>query len=125
MVLQNNRPPVQILIYVPEIFYLVTVLSTAGPILLRKTIYGILVNVVQAFLTNKNTDDETKENLRRLLNQTLNPEFQTVLGITRPDSKSEFILVDPPSNSVSMLKLEELTGFLLEIISSGASSVGE
>lgn len=125
MVLQNNRPPVQILIYVPEIFYLITVLSTAGPLLLRKTIYGILVNVVQAFLTNKNTDDETKENLRKLLNQTLDPEFQTVLGVTRPDSKSEFILVDPPSDSVAMVKLEELTGFLLEIISSGASSIGE
>ncbi|KAG9100039.1 Ras GTPase activating protein ira2, partial [Ceratobasidium sp. 370] len=124
MVLQNNRPPVQILIYVPEIFYLVTVLSTAGPILLRKTVYGILVNVVQAFLTNKNTNDEVKENLRKLLSQTLDPEFQTVLGITRPDSKSEFVLVDHPSDSVVMVKLEELTGFLLEIISSGASSVG-
>ncbi|KAG8745587.1 Ras GTPase activating protein ira2 [Ceratobasidium sp. 414] len=124
MVLQNNRPPVQILIYVPEIFYLVTVLSTAGPILLRKTVYGILVNVVQAFLTNKNTNDEVKENLRKLLSQTLDPEFQTVLGITRPDSKSEFVLVDHPSDSVAMVKLEELTGFLLEIISSGASSVG-
>ncbi|QRV73161.1 GTPase-activating protein [Ceratobasidium sp. AG-Ba] len=124
MVLQNNRPPVQILIYVPEIFYLITVLSTAGPILLRKTVYGILVNVVQAFLTNKNTNDETKENLRKLLNQTLDPEFQTVLGITRPDSKSEFVLVDHPSDSVAMVKLEELTGFLLEIVSLGASSVG-
>ncbi|KAG8696350.1 Ras GTPase activating protein ira2 [Ceratobasidium sp. 394] len=125
MVLQNNRPPVQILIYVPEIFYLVTVLSTAGPILLRKTVYGILVNVVQAFLTNKNTNDEVKGNLRKLLSQTLDPEFQTVLGITRPDSKSEFVLVDHPSDSVAMVKLEELTGFLLEIISSGASSVGK
>ncbi|KAG8755793.1 Ras GTPase activating protein ira2 [Ceratobasidium sp. 428] len=124
MVLQNNRPPVQILIYVPEIFYLVTVLSTAGPILLRKTVYGILVNVVQAFLTNKHTNDEIKENLRKLLNQTLDPEFQTVLGITRPDSKSEFVIVDHPSDSVAMVKLEELTGFLLDIISSGASSVG-
>lgn len=124
MVLQNNRPPVQILIYVPEIFYLVTVLSRAGPLLLRKTIYGILVNVVQAFLTNKNTDDETKESLRRLLNQTTDPEFQTVLGITRPDSRSEFVLVDPQSDTVAMVRLEELTSFLLEIISFGASSVG-
>ncbi|KAF8759887.1 GTPase-activator protein for Ras-like GTPases [Rhizoctonia solani] len=105
MVLQNNRPPVQILIYIPEIFYLVTVLCMVGPLLLRKTIYGILVNVVQAFLTNKHTDDETKENLRRLLNQTMDPEFQT-------------------SDSVAMVKLEELTSYLLEIISCGAWSTG-
>ncbi|KEP55513.1 RasGAP domain protein [Rhizoctonia solani 123E] len=124
MVLQNNRPPVQILIYIPEIFYLVTVLSMAGPLLLRKTIYGILVNVVQAFLTNKHTDDETKDNLRRLLNQTMDPEFQTVLGITRPDTRSEFTVVDHQSDSVAMVKLEELTSYLLEIISCGASSIG-
>ncbi|KAH7343309.1 hypothetical protein B0J17DRAFT_171910 [Rhizoctonia solani] len=124
MVLQNNRPPVQILIYIPEIFFLVTVLSMAGPLLLRKTIYGILVNVVQAFLTNKHTDDETKDNLRRLLNQTMDPEFQTVLGITRPDTRSEFTVVDPQSDSVAMLKLEELTSYLLEIIACGASSIG-
>ncbi|KAG8732817.1 Ras GTPase activating protein ira2 [Ceratobasidium sp. 423] len=124
MVLQNNRPPVQILIYIPEIFYLVTVLSMAGPLLLRKTVYGILVNVVQAFLTNKHTDDETKDNLRRLLNQTMDPEFQTVLGITRPDTRSEFIVVDPQSDSVAMLKLEELTSYSLEIIACGASSIG-
>ncbi|CAE6451306.1 unnamed protein product [Rhizoctonia solani] len=124
MVLQNNRPPVQILIYIPEIFYLVTILSMAGPLLLRKTVYGILVNVVQAFLTNKHTDDETKDNLRRLLNQTMDPEFQTVLGITRPDTRSEFAVVDPQSDSVAMLKLEELTNYLLEIIACGASSIG-
>ncbi|ELU45404.1 RasGAP domain-containing protein [Rhizoctonia solani AG-1 IA] len=124
MVLQNNRPPVQILIYIPEIFYLVTVLCMVGPLLLRKTIYGILVNVVQAFLTNKHTDDETKENLRRLLNQTMDPEFQTVLGITRPDTRSEFTVVDPQSDSVAMVKLEELTSYLLEIISCGAWSTG-
>ncbi|KAJ1309139.1 hypothetical protein OPQ81_004812 [Rhizoctonia solani] len=124
MVLQNNRPPVQILIYIPEIFYLVTVLSMAGPLLLRKTVYGILVNVVQAFLTNKHTDDETKENLRRLLNQTMDPEFQTALGITRPDTRSEFIVVDFQSDSVTMVKLEELTSYLLEIIACGASSIG-
>ncbi|CAE6422943.1 unnamed protein product [Rhizoctonia solani] len=124
MVLQNNRPPVQILIYIPEIFYLVTVLCMAGPLLLRKTIYGILVNVVQAFLTNKHTDDETKENLRRLLNQTMDPEFQTVLGITRPDTRSDFTVVDPQSDSVVMVKLEELTNYLLDIISCGASSTG-
>ncbi|CAE6527674.1 unnamed protein product, partial [Rhizoctonia solani] len=124
MVLQNNRPPVQILIYIPEIFYLVTVLSMAGPLLLRKTTYGILVNVVQAFLTNKHTDDETKDNLRRLLNQTMDPEFQTVLGITRPDTRSEFTLVDHQSDSVAMVKLEELTSYLLEIIACGASSIG-
>jgi neurofibromin 1 len=125
---QAQRPSHNLL-YVPEILHLVTLTVGVGPPLVRKAVYGIIINLLQAVYIGR-TEDAPSPELQQLLSDCELPETMRLFGLQRATPSSEYANFDI-SGDVARVDVarvdaqEKLTELLARILEITAGSMGE
>ncbi|KAJ7094350.1 hypothetical protein C8R44DRAFT_384405 [Mycena epipterygia] len=119
---QSQRPNHNLL-YVPEILHLVTLTSGVGPALVRKSVYGIIINLLQAMYIGR-TEDAPASDLLQLLEDCQSPESQKLFGLDRVTQSSEYINFDVVGDIHKVNSQEKLTELLARILEVTAGSRG-
>lgn len=119
---QTARPNHNLL-FVPEIMHLVTLTSGVGPPLVRKSVYGIIINLLQSMYIGR-TEDAPASDLLQLLADCETPESQKLFGIDRVSQSSEYINYDVAGDLNKVDAQEKLTELLSRILEVTAGSRG-
>ena len=110
-------------LYVPEIIHNVTLTAGCGPPLVRKSVYGIIMNLLQALYISR-TEESVGPELLELINECATPARLRLFGLRRDTSTSEYTNWDSSSDKETLDTLEELTQFLVKIMEIGSGSKG-
>jgi len=86
----NNRLNVQQ--FLPEIFFLVSMVTATGPALIRTSVRGLVVNTVQSLCTSVALPESNMKTLSLLLSDFSEPKFKLLFGITKGTPYSKFLI---------------------------------
>ncbi|KAH3686842.1 hypothetical protein WICPIJ_002169 [Wickerhamomyces pijperi] len=100
--------------FLPDIFYIVTVLVDVGPLDLRIASHQLLLNVLQSFLTKPRLPEESKAKVRAIVEHFSSHRSRILFGLNRDNSDSFPTEISKFSSRVSTM--ESLVASLLEII---------
>ncbi|GBC02045.1 hypothetical protein RclHR1_04420015, partial [Rhizophagus clarus] len=120
----NNRQHVQL--YLPELFYIITMLIATGAPFIRASIHGLIVNLVQSLCTVQTLDPSNLNRLNILLTELSEPNFKLFFGLSNVSGNAFSMtgesIVDLPNN-MPLSSLETVVQALLEVMIYGAPSV--
>ncbi|KAJ2930404.1 hypothetical protein H1R20_g6694, partial [Candolleomyces eurysporus] len=101
-------------LFVPEVFHLVTLTIGEGPALVRKSVYGIIINLLQALYVSR-TDDISGPEILRLIDDCSTPATLKLFGLMRETPTSEYTKYNPASDKEHLDNLEAFVQLLLRI----------
>jgi hypothetical protein len=111
-------------LYVPELIHLVSLIAGEGSILVRKSVYGIIMNLLQSLFIAR-PDDSTEPGLMQLINDCTSSETLRLFGLKRETSTSEYTIVDQSNDKDALESSEKLVALLIRILSDSAGSTGQ
>jgi neurofibromin 1 len=111
------------MLYVPEILHLVTLTASVGPPLVRKSVYGSIINLLQSIYIGR-SEDAPASDMLQLLADLETPESQKLFGLTRLTQSSEYISYDVIGDKHKVDAQEKLTMLLARIMEVTAGSRG-
>jgi hypothetical protein len=113
--------------YLAELMYIVTLLVATGPILIRTSIHGMVVNILQLLSTETPLREGHIKKLHFLANDISESNNRVLFGITEENINAFTIsretLVGNHEN-LSLQSLEIIVKTLIEAMSLGAPSIG-
>ncbi|KAL0949203.1 hypothetical protein HGRIS_009281 [Hohenbuehelia grisea] len=124
MVSSSLKNPAHSQIFVPEVLHLVTLVAGTGPPTVRKAVYGIVMNLLQAIYTSKAEDDPAATEVSNLLATFQTPETLALFGLQRLTKTCDYTSLDPVGDSAQIDNYEGLTDLLLRLIEISANSKG-
>jgi neurofibromin 1 len=119
----RSTQPEQTHLYVPEIIHLVSLVAGDGPSLVRKSVYGIIMSLLQS-LDISRPDDGTEPEFMRLINDCTLPENFRLFGLRRDMPTAEYSNIEWIGEKASLENQENLTQLLLRIMTVTAGSKG-
>ncbi|KAF9238786.1 hypothetical protein BU15DRAFT_88233 [Melanogaster broomeanus] len=108
-------------LYIPDICHVVTLVAGTGQTLVRKSVYGVMMNFLQSLFLAR-ADDASGPVLRSLIDELIDIENLQLFGLTRQSSTSEYCNYDPPNDKAMIDSQEALTRLLVRIIEVTAGS---
>jgi hypothetical protein len=109
--------------YVPEIVHLVNLVAGTGKTLVRKSVYGIIMNLLQSLYVAR-AEDASGPELLQLINDCTQAETLKLFGLVRSHATSEFTNFDPPSEKAFIDTQENLAKLMVRIMNVTAGSRG-
>lgn len=100
--------------FLPEIFYVVTVLVDVGPLDLRVASHQLLLNVLQSFLTKPTLSEEAKNKIRVSIEHFTSHRSRILFGLNR-DSNDNFP-TEISKFATRVSTMESLVASLMEVI---------
>lgn len=119
----HSKQSVHTRLYLPEIVHLVTLIAGTGPTLVRKSVYGIVLNYLQSLHFTRNDDHESPDVLP-LIEEFTRPSTLRLFGLARITSTSEYTDIDHVNDKVFMETVERLTQLLIRVLEITAGSQG-
>ncbi|CAI2172941.1 5991_t:CDS:10 [Funneliformis geosporum] len=120
----NNR---NVQLYLPELFYVISILVATGPPLIRASIHGLIVNLVQSLCTSMPLNEISVKRLTLLLTELSEPNFRYFFGLNNV-SGNAFVISSESTHdlpdTMPLASLEKIVQALLEVMVCGAGSVG-
>ncbi|KAI6003613.1 hypothetical protein EDD15DRAFT_2567619 [Pisolithus albus] len=110
-------------LYFPDICHVVTLVAGTGQTLVRKSIYGVVMNLLQSLLLAR-ADDPCGPNLRALVDEMMTAEKLQLFGLTRQSCTSDYCNYDPLNDKAAIDSHEELTRLLAKIMEVASGSRG-
>lgn len=115
-------------LYVPEAAHLVTLIAGTGEVLVRQSVYGIVVNLLNAVFLAR-SGELTGLDVKALLDECIDPGILRSFGLRKASRGNDFESYDPDTDKERIDLLENLTSFLGRIMkaisgSSGMSPIG-
>ncbi|KAF7432844.1 Ras GTPase activating protein ira2 [Pleurotus ostreatus] len=110
-------------LYVPEVVHLVTLVAAVGPLIVRKSVYGIVINLLQTLHSAKQ-DDPNGAEFSRLIDSFSQPDALHLFGLHRATPTSDYSIFDPPSDKLQIENQEGLTNLLIKAIEVASASNG-
>jgi hypothetical protein len=118
----NSRIPAHNQLFVAETAHLITLLAGSGPVLMRVTVHGIAVNLIQSLYVSKADDPTVAPKLKQLLSDIHSAETLANFGLVSHGPVGDYGIPDTVSDTLSVDTLEELTRFLMKALALGAHS---
>ena len=114
-------------LYVPEAAHFVSLLAGTGQLLVRTSVYGVVVNLLHSMYLAKSASGETSVSpeIQALLTECAAPATLKMFGLRRPTPTSDYALYDPVSDMQYLTSLEHLSLLLVRIMEATAGSRGE
>ncbi|KAI8373844.1 hypothetical protein BD560DRAFT_393755 [Blakeslea trispora] len=119
----NNRGPVKS--YIPEIFHIVSLVIGVGPTIIRSSVHGLVINVIQSLCTNMPIQEANVKKLQLLLNEMSDTKYRLLFGLYKPQTSAFSISPDTLTDAaepVPLMALETIVNNLLEVINYSAPS---
>ncbi|KAG6336483.1 hypothetical protein ID866_2597 [Astraeus odoratus] len=99
-------------LYFPDICHIVTIVAGTGQTLVRKSVYGIIMNFLQSLLLAR-PEDPSAPNLRALIRQLATTENLQLFGLCRQSCTSDYCDYDPRNDKEAIDSQEALTSLLI------------
>jgi hypothetical protein len=109
---------------VPEVVHLTTLVAGVGQISVRKSVYGVIMNLLQSLYMSR-SDDIPAEELLQLMKECTTPAKLKIFGLLRDTPSSEYGMVDHTTDKEYLDTLEDLTLLLAKIMELASGSTGE
>lgn len=122
----NNRGPVKS--YVPEIFHIVSLVVGAGPTLIRASVHGLVVNIIQSLCTCMPLQEANLKKLQLVLSEISDTKFRLLFGLFKPHVSAFTITQETLTDiaePISLHALETIVNTLFEVLSYSAPSAGK
>ncbi|KXN84411.1 Neurofibromin, partial [Leucoagaricus sp. SymC.cos] len=103
-------------LYVPEIVHIVMLVAADGPMQVRKSVYGIILNLLQSLYVSR-TDDMPATELLQIIKDYASPATLKLFGLQRHVPTSKHTLWTPQSDKQYLDNLEQLA-FIHEVSAS-------
>ncbi|KAG0709913.1 hypothetical protein DFH29DRAFT_1012634 [Suillus ampliporus] len=110
-------------LYIPDILHIVTLIAGTGQTLVRKSLYGVIMNFLQSVYLAR-AEDPSAPGLRCLIDELIKVENLTLFGLTRQSSTSEYFNYDPPNDKTMIDSQEALTRLLVRVMEVTSGSRG-
>lgn len=110
-------------LYFPDICHIVTLVAATGQTLVRKSVYGVVINFLQSLLLAR-VDDPSGPRLRALLDELVTVESLQLFGLTRQSHTGDYWSYDPPNEKVAIDSLEALTKLLMRTMEVASGTTG-
>ncbi|WVN87921.1 uncharacterized protein L203_103118 [Cryptococcus depauperatus CBS 7841] len=112
-------------LFLPEIFHVITLLLGAGPLIMRQTVYGLLISMLNSLASNVTTGEMNGAALTDLLRRLQEPDTMTAFGVIQSHGHLELSgLPNKDETDVQLLdKIEQVSIFLGEVLEAGAISI--
>ncbi|KAG2060194.1 hypothetical protein BDR06DRAFT_948277 [Suillus hirtellus] len=110
-------------LYIPDIFHIVTLIAGTGQTLVRKSLYGIIMNFLQSVYLMR-AEDASAPELRLLIDELIKVDNLTLFGLTRQSCTSEYCSYDPPNDKAVIDSQESLTRLLVRVMEVTSGSRG-
>ena len=118
-----SRQPGPNQLFVPEIFHLVTLTAAEGPALVRKAVFEIIINLLQALYISR-TEDVSGSELLKIIDDCSTPSVLQLFGLARESPTSEYTCYNVDSDKEKLDSLDKLSRFLLRIAEVASGSQG-
>ncbi|TFK24729.1 hypothetical protein FA15DRAFT_406917 [Coprinopsis marcescibilis] len=117
----SNKSPGPTQLFVPELCHLVTIVAAEGPSLVRKSVYGTVMNLLQGLYISR-SDDLSGTELLQFIESCMTLNSLKLFGLTRETATSEYTSWDPTNDKEKLDHLEKLVELLLRMtdITSGS-----
>lgn len=119
----HSRQVAQNYLFVPEIVHLATLLAATGEVIVRKSIYGLVLNLLHSVYAH-HSESASGPNVRQLLDDFTSTETIEVFGLSRCTSTSELIMAKPKTDEVFVDSLETLAKLLVRALAVSAGNTG-
>jgi neurofibromin 1 len=120
----NTRAPVQTQLFVPELAHLITLLAGTGPLLMKTTVYGLLINLIQSLCAARWNDPDSIDALTAMLYRCSQSEVLKMFGLERVTRLSNEYTLSSDSTTLDVDALEGISSILLHAIDLGAQTTG-
>jgi len=107
---------------VPEVVHLVSLVAGEGPILVRKSAYGTIINLLQSLYTARPEDGESE--IKQLISDCSLPENLKLFGLQRERLTSEYAKLDTSDEKNALDIHESLVQLLIRVLDVSAGSQG-
>lgn len=101
-------------LFLPDVFYVVTVLVDVGPMDLRFASHQLLLNLLHSFLTDPKLTPENKVKLKKITNHFTSDRARILFGLNRDNNDS--FGTDIASFSTKLSAMESLVNLLTQAI---------
>ena len=108
----------------PELIHLTTLVAGVGQISVRKSVYGVIMNLLQSLYISR-SDDIPSEELLQLMKECTKPAKLRLFGLLRDTPSSDYGIVDPINDKDFLDSLEGLTRLLSKIMIMASGSPGK
>ncbi len=111
-------------LFIAEGAHYVSLVAGTGQILVRTSVYGLVVNVLHSIYISKSTSDSVSPEIQALLEDCASPEVLKLFGLARPTSTSDYVAYDPPNDKQQLDSLEKLGNLLVRMMNCISPSQG-
>lgn len=113
-------------LYVPEAAHFVSLLAGTGQLLVRTSVYGVVVNLLHSMYLAKSAAGEStvSPEIQALLHECAAPPTLKMFGLRRPTPTSDYAQYDPVNDMQYLESLEQLSLLLVRIMEATAGSRG-
>lgn len=122
----NNQGPVKRI--VPEVFHIVSLVAGVGPTIVRASVHGMVVNLIQSLCTSMSLTTANIQKLQLLLTELSESKSRLLFGLNRSNANAFMItpetLIDS-TEPISLQSLESIIGKLSEAINYAAPTIGK
>jgi neurofibromin 1 len=115
-------------LFLPELIHIITLLVGIGPFLVRQTIYGLFINLLQSMASSKATDEMNATTLQQALDKAQLPVIMRCFGLVQLGSGLESLeegTSKEESENSRLDRVETLAKFMGEILVAAAPSPGK
>ncbi|KAI9491357.1 hypothetical protein BDB00DRAFT_874401 [Zychaea mexicana] len=120
----NNRGPVKS--YVPEIFHIVSLVVGVGPTMVRASVHGLVVNMIQSLCTSMPLTETNVKKLQLMLTELSDSKSRLLFGLFKPHANAFTINAETLTDitePIQLGSLETIVNQLLEVLHCGAPSI--
>ncbi|KAI8137099.1 hypothetical protein BJV82DRAFT_547510 [Fennellomyces sp. T-0311] len=120
----NNRGPVKS--YVPEMFHIVSLVVGVGPTMIRASVHGLVVNMIQSLCTSMPLNETNVKKLQLMLTELSDSKSRLLFGLLKPHANAFTINSDTLNDitePIQLASLETIVNQLLEVLHCGAPSI--
>ncbi|KAL1727572.1 hypothetical protein EV714DRAFT_253754 [Schizophyllum commune] len=119
----QHSPPIHNQVNVPEIVHLCFLLAGIGPALVRKSVYGIVLNLLQGLYLAR-LEEGPVPMIKQLMEDMEHRDTLQLFGLARTAPTSEYSSFDFPTDKERLDAQEKLVEIMIRVLECGAPSVG-
>lgn len=120
----ETTQPINNQLYVPEIAHIVTLVAGVGSTIIRKSVYGIFINLVQSLYFARHEEGPAPELLQFIEDVTSHEDVLNLFGMSRATTTSEYSNFDVEKEKLVIHQQEKLTALLVRFMDLSAGSKG-
>lgn len=114
-------------IFIPEGAHFVSLVAGTGQLLVRTSVYGMVVNQLHSLYLAKSSstsDTHGAPEIQALLDEFATPRVLKLFGLARPTPTSDYTTYDPPNDRQYLEQLEDLSRLLVRLMETLAANTG-